>query len=250
MFSKKAKKVLGIRRPLALASAFAIAMGYLEATVVVYLRKLYYPEGFDFPLKPLPDLMAFTELGREAATLVMLVTVGMMLGRNKVERFAYFLYCFAVWDIVYYLGLKLVLDWPASLLTWDILFLIPIPWTGPVIVPLAATVSMIALSLLLIRVKHNTPSARLHPVQLGWLIAGAVVFIVACVWDYASFVVNNHGWPALYTLDKKALFAVTQYYTPADFPWLIWGMALLLIWTGIVSFGWHYKDAMIGRMLS
>ena len=32
---------------------YAVAMGYLEAAVVVYLRAIYYPEGFSFPLKPM-----------------------------------------------------------------------------------------------------------------------------------------------------------------------------------------------------
>ena len=233
------------RRSLTLATFFSIAMGYLEAAVVVYLRKLYYPEGFDFPLKPLPDLMAFTELGREAATLVMLVAIGLILGKNKLERFAYFLFCFAVWDIVYYIGLKGILDWPSSLLTWDILFLLPIPWTGPVIVPVAAAVSMIILSLLLIHVSNKLPAARLHTSHIGWLVMGSLVFILACVWDYATFVIKNHGWHALYTLDKKALFTVTAQYVPESFPWLIFALALLLIWIGIGSFVWANKKAFI-----
>jgi hypothetical protein len=31
-------------------AVFSMAMGYLESAVVVYLRKLYYPDGFKFPL--------------------------------------------------------------------------------------------------------------------------------------------------------------------------------------------------------
>ena len=28
---------------------FAVSMGFLEAIVVVYIRELYYPDGFRFP---------------------------------------------------------------------------------------------------------------------------------------------------------------------------------------------------------
>lgn len=241
------KKRLSNRRSLILATIFSIAMGYLEAAVVVYLRKLYYPEGFDFPLKPLPDLMAFTELGRETATIVMLVAIGLLLGKNKLERFAYFLFCFAVWDIVYYLGLEGILDWPASFFTWDILFLIPIPWTGPVIVPVAAAISMVIFSLILITVSNKLSTPKLKASHLGWLISGAVFFILACVWDYSTYVINNKGWNALYTLDKKTLFAVTQHYIPDNFPWLIFGLSMLLIWVGIGSFVWRNKKAFIAH---
>lgn len=221
-------------------------MGFLEAAVVIYLRKLYYPGGFEFPLKPLPDQIAFTELGRELSTLVMLITVGMMLGRSGLGQFAYFLLCFAIWDIVYYIGLKVVLDWPESLLTWDILFLIPIPWTGPLVVPLAAAFSMIILSFLLIRIKRNANRVKVKPMMWVYLISGALIFILACVWDYATFVISNFGWASLYTLDREAVFAVTKSYIPDQFPWIIWGISMLLIWLGIGNFGWHNRKQLSG----
>ena len=105
---------------------FGIAMGFFEAAVVVYLRQLYYPGGFSFPLK----IMALGELSieylREFSTLIMLFSLAIVAGRNFYERFSYFLLCFGIWDIFYYVWLKVLLDWPQSLLTWDILFLIPI----------------------------------------------------------------------------------------------------------------------------
>ncbi|HEY4798398.1 MAG TPA: hypothetical protein VII99_04895, partial [Bacteroidia bacterium] len=131
-------------------SLFSIAMGFLESAVVVYLRAIYYPRGFDFPLTNMNSLIAFTELGREAATIIMLAGIGIITGKNPTQRFAWFLYCFAIWDIFYYIFLKVLLNWPDSLFTWDILFLIPFPWVGPVICPCIISISMIALALLLI----------------------------------------------------------------------------------------------------
>src|SRR5215471_13766120 len=117
------------------ATAYAVAMAYLESAIVVYLRRLYYPHGFDFPLVIIDIPTLLLELGREAATIVMLATVGIAAGRTKVGKGAYFLLLFGVWDICYYIWLKAFVEWPSSLLTWDVLFLIPVPWVGPVLAP-------------------------------------------------------------------------------------------------------------------
>ena len=85
-------------------AVFAIAMAFLEAAVVVYLRELYYPEGFSFPLKMIPPKIYTIELGREAATIMMLAAVGWFSGRNFKSRFAGFAMAFGVWDIFYYLS--------------------------------------------------------------------------------------------------------------------------------------------------
>ncbi len=93
-------------------------MGMLEAIVVVYLRRIFYPSGFKFPLEIIPGSILQVEILRESCTLVMLVSISLIAGKNKLQSFAYFLFCFAVWDIVYYIGLKLILNWPASLFKW------------------------------------------------------------------------------------------------------------------------------------
>src|SRR5579859_4688314 len=130
---------------------FSIAMGFLETAVVVYLRKIYYPHGFQFPLTPVDPDIGLVEFLREAATIIMLVGIGIIAGKNTSQKFAIFLYCFAVWDIFYYVFLKLLLGWPESLFTWDILFLIPVPWVGPVLAPSIVALTMIAFALVTIR---------------------------------------------------------------------------------------------------
>ena len=75
------------------------------------------------------------DLVREFGTMVMLAAMGLAIGRNLREWFAGFMIAFGVWDIFYYVFLKVILDWPASLWTWDLLFLLPVPWIGPVIAP-------------------------------------------------------------------------------------------------------------------
>ena len=127
---------------------FAIAMGFLEAAVVIYLRELFYPNGFDFPLRGFlnPSILG-VEWIREFATVVMLAAIAVLAGKKFYERFAYFLYAFAIWDIFYYISLKATLDWPSSFLTWDLLFLIPWPWIGPVLTPVLWSILFIILSI-------------------------------------------------------------------------------------------------------
>jgi hypothetical protein len=144
---------------------FAIAMGYLEAAVVVYLREIYYPEGFNIPIKvkfhfikfgPVDELKTFskklmwTEVGREFSTIVMLVTIAVLTGDSLLDGFAYFLLVFGVWDIFYYVFLKVILNWPESFSTTDVFFLIPTPWIGPVWLPILCSVIIIIVSLFIL----------------------------------------------------------------------------------------------------
>ena len=81
---------------------FSIAMGFLETAVVVYLRELYYPFGFSIPMVGMSRTVIVTEVWREVATIVMLAMVGIMVAKKPVQRFGYFIYSFAAWDIFYY----------------------------------------------------------------------------------------------------------------------------------------------------
>ena len=116
-------------------SLFAITLGFLEAIVVVYLREIFYPAGFQFPLVLLPHEFYNIEILREITTIVLLACVGLLAGKTRYEKFGWFLLAFGIWDIFYYVGLKLALGWPPSFMTWDILFLIPVSWIGPVLAP-------------------------------------------------------------------------------------------------------------------
>ncbi len=144
-----------------LVTLFAIAMGYVESAVVVYLRALYYPDGFVVPLQVgfpyirftripdfegrIPPHILRTEIGREVATIVMLVTLAWLAGANPVQKLAVFLLAFGVWDIFYYVFLRVLIGWPRSLRTLDVLFLIPVPWIGPVWLPVSISLVMVLI---------------------------------------------------------------------------------------------------------
>ena len=134
----------------------AVSMAFVESAVVIYLRELYYPAGFDFPMVSMPGRIALTEILREIATLIMLLAMGFLAGKNARQRFAWFIYSFAVWDLFYYVFLKLVLNWPSSWFTWDILFLVPVVWTGPVLAPVLVSLTMIILAFTILYIDRAT----------------------------------------------------------------------------------------------
>ncbi len=114
-------------------------MGYLEAVVVVYIRKILILEGIvdltKMVISQVPAALIRIEISREVATIIMLVTLSLLIEKNKWMRLSVFLWTFAIWDIFYYASLKILIDWPQSLTTIDCLFLIPCPWIAPVWVP-------------------------------------------------------------------------------------------------------------------
>jgi hypothetical protein len=136
---------------LLLVAIFAIAMAYLESAVVVYLRGLYGIEDLLRDMNFTPDMYTFIELGREAATIVMLLIIGLIAGSNVSKKSGYFLIAFGVWDIFYYIWLYVFIQWPKSLFEWDILFLIPVPWWGPVIAPILISLLLILTGYFLIK---------------------------------------------------------------------------------------------------
>src|SRR5688572_7090718 len=140
-------------------------MAAVESAVVVYLRALHRGATPASVLAiQLPDHILAVEVARELATLVMLVAVGALAARGAWERFLYVALAFSVWDIFYYVWLWVFIGWPPSLLTWDVLFLIPVPWVGPVIAPVIVSICLVAGSLWLLR----RPTVRLS--RRAWLL--------------------------------------------------------------------------------
>jgi len=123
---------------------FGLAMAWMESATVAYLRMLVDRVN-PYQTRPLPlhPELASTEVVRELATMVMLFTVGWLAGRDWRTRLSYSLIAFGVWDIFYYVFLAVIVGWPKSVMDWDVLFLIPLPWWGPVIAPAIIALLMI-----------------------------------------------------------------------------------------------------------
>lgn len=208
---------------------FSIAMGFLETAIVVYLRLLYYPQGFDFPLVVLSPEVGVVEIFREAATIIMLAGVGILAGYNARQRFAFFLIAFAVWDLFYYVFLKLILDWPSSLFTWDILFLIPAPWVGPVLSPVIVCFTMLALSWVILRNEQFAISQNLNGWSWSLILSGSLVIIISWLWDYIAYSGRISDSP------DRAL-EVLSTYVPTYFNWWLFGVGEVLVIAGIVLY--------------
>ena len=164
---------------------FSIAFGYIEAAVVVYLRAIFHPDGFTFPLTDLGTILQekpllFTEIGREAATIVLIFTGAWLFGRNRRQRFAYFLTIFAIWDIFYYVWLKVLIDWPASIMDWDILFLIPGTWASAVLYPVLISITMLIFAAAILY--RDVRGRDIKVTRADWL-----VFFVAAIIVVLSF---------------------------------------------------------------
>ena len=127
----------GRRGALMWMALFGIAMGLLEAAVVVYLRRIYYSDNLLslFPLKIWERADLLLELAREGATLAMILAVALLAEADRGRRIAAFLFIFGVWDLFYYFWLKVTIRWPTHWLEWDILFLIPWAWLAPWLTP-------------------------------------------------------------------------------------------------------------------
>jgi len=214
-------------------SLFSIAMGFLESAVVIYLREITYPGGFDFPLHPIQGHLALTEVLREAATMIMLLTIAILAGRTTTEKFAWFLYCFAVWDIFYYVFLKMLIGWPASLFTWDLLFLIPITWTGPVLAPVLVSFTMILLAIILVRSTNKIPTTVIKGTEWIVLITGAFVIFLSLTWDYSTFILEHYSFREIWTVPKNDLFNLSLQYIPVKFNWILLGAGEGIIFTAI-----------------
>jgi len=165
---------------------YAVAMAYVESAVVVYLRALYYPHGFDFPLAPMPAGMMAIEIGREAATFIMLLGVAALEGADRWEWFLAFCLSFGVWDLFYYAWLRIFVRWPPSLFTWDVLFLIPVPWTGPVLAPVLVSGALVAGSLLLLRLKAQGMRLGFSAPVWTMAVTGGFLVLGSFVIDFAS----------------------------------------------------------------
>jgi hypothetical protein len=214
---------------------FSIAMGYLETAVVVYLRQIYYAGGFSFPLQPIQKSMAATEFWREAATIIMLVGAGALAGKNRLQRYAFFLFCFGIWDIFYYIFLKLLLNWPASITDWDLLFLIPAPWIGPVLAPVIVSLSMILFCLVIVWLQDKGYEFKIRKQEWFLQIGGCLVIIFSFIYDYVNYILRKAGVEHVWSLRGKGdLFRETVLYKPSHYNWCLFATGEIMLLLTIV----------------
>jgi hypothetical protein len=196
-------------------TVFAIAMGYFEAALVVYLRGLLYPADVlqIFPMRPISLSLLVIELGRETATIVMLASVAIITRTTLFRRLAVFAYLFGLWDIFYYVWLKVTIGWPTSWLEWDVLFLVPWVWLGPWVCP-----AMVAVLYTVWGGRALTSRSALHigRQRLGVFVIGALL----CLTSFLQ--------PAISVL-LEAGVAGLERYVPDGFWWASFSVGWVLM---------------------
>lgn len=229
------KTILNRQKTLLLVTTFSIAMGFMESAVVVYLREIYYPNGFQFPMVSLKHAIMATEIIREAATIIMLVTIGWLAGKTQSSRFAYFLLAFAIWDLVYYIFLKVIIGWPQSIFDWDILFLIPLPWVSPVLAPCLVAVTMLILALLILQTENAGMQIRLNTKMMFTFVTGSLVIIFSFMRCYLNYV------------KATSPQVIVAGFVPQSFDWLVFFVGLAFIISGIIML---YKNSILKSKLT
>ena len=194
---------------------FAVAMAYLEAAVVVYLRRLYGIKDLILSVPPFDPQIGAIESGRELATLVMLLAVGLAAGKTLQSRLGFAVFAFGLWDIFYYIWLRVFVGWPHSMLDVDLLFLIPLPWWGPVLSPTLIAALMVLGGALAVIGDDRGQTARLEQADWVLLIAGNLLMLSAFMADALAVL------PA----DAQTLSQLR----PTDFNWAVYLIGLSLV---------------------
>jgi hypothetical protein len=201
---------------------YAAAMAWMESAVVYYLRTMVnriepYQEN------PLPIIggMGQAELVREAATLVMLLAVGVLAGKTWRSRLGYSAIAFGVWDIFYYVFLKVMCHWPHSALDWDILFLLPVPWWGPVLAPVSIALLMIVWGTLATQFEDQTLPEMFY--WKAWLLNFSGVALALYLFMADTLAVASKGVDAL------------RIVLPTHFNWPLFCFALSLMAVPVVQ---------------
>src|SRR5215510_8384674 len=204
------------RTRLLIVVGFAAAMAWVESACVYYLRVLvdriepYQPN----PL-PIVGTLGHVELVREGATLVMLLMVGILAGRTWRPRLGYAALAFGVWDILYYVFLRIMSGWPTSLLDWDILFLLPLPWWGPVLAPVCIATLMIVWGTVVTQGRDRFPATGFT--WASWGVSSAGILLALRIFMADSIRALPGGRDTV----RQVL--------PAAFNWPMFGAALLLM---------------------
>ena len=197
-----------IKTRLLSVSIFAIAMGIMEAICVVYIRKIIFPPDGNIANIPIANFNFTIEAIRETMTITMLTTVSILSAYNVRTRLAMFFLAFGTWDILYYVGLRIFLQWPASIMDWDTLFLIPVSWYSPVLVPVLISLYFIGGSIFIVLHEGNGIRLKFNATVI------LLQFFAFVIWFY-SFIVNS-------TMISEIG------YSNAEYSWTLFFIGLLL----------------------
>ncbi len=196
-----------MKKRLAVLTLFSITFAFFVTAVMYFIRSHYYPNGFAFPVKLLKGLPFAIEYMRQLANLVIIFSVAYLAGRNFNQRMAAFIFVFGLWDIFYYIWFYILIQWPSSFMNWDLLYRVPVHWSGPVIAPILVSLALICAALFIFYFEYKNWELRFS--WMDWfieIVAGAGL-LIAFLWNYQK---------------------IRQGLVPAHFPWWIFAASLVL----------------------
>jgi hypothetical protein len=153
-------------------------------------------------------------LGRELATLVVVLSADWVAGKSIQSRLGFALVAFGVWDIFYYMWLRVFIAWPITLLDPDILFLIPLPWWGPVIAPILVSLLMIIGGTMAVFRNNQGHAIRFRILEAITLLIGILAMLFAFMQDALSILPASAG--------------LISQLKPSQFNWMVFLVGLLL----------------------
>ena len=166
----------------------------------------------------------------------MLACIGILAGRERYEKFAFFLYSFAIWDIFYYVFLKIVLGWPPSIMTLDTLFYIPIKWFGPVLAPVLISLTLILFAVLIERAEGTRKKVYISVREEALLILGGLVILFTFLYDYAKLLLDGAS-----NLSSPQMQQILNTYAPTTYNWPIFILGEIILFIGIGMFYCRYR---------
>ena len=225
------------KRTITLLSLYAVAMALLESAVVVYMRHLYFADNplEIFPIQFLSSYDTILELSREAATVVMILTVALLAeSSSRTRSFAAFVFVFGVWDLFYYFWLKVLMGWPRSWLEWDVLFLIPSAWLGPWICPAMISLLFIAWGFWTLRSADNI---SFTPHSLTVFATGVSLSLVSFLQPAGAVFIDGG-------------IAELSQYTPSSFWWWLFvpGYLLMTCGLGMTLYSVSYRGSAVANV--
>lgn len=164
-------------------SLFAVAFAWIESAVVHYLHSQFYQDGFSFPLVPWPMKLTLIEVAREISTMIILAGAAYLAAGKWWSRFAWFMFLMGVWDIFYYIWLLLFEGWPSSPFTMDLLFLVPVPWAGPVLAPVLVSIGLMICGVMVILTELTTSRFNPGVFVMSTTLAGWALVLTSFLWD-------------------------------------------------------------------
>ncbi|MGC8943970.1 MAG: hypothetical protein ACP5IV_00440 [Caldisericia bacterium] len=144
--------------------------------------------------------------------------IGPLSGKNFIQKLSYFIYTFGVWDIFYYITLKIFLNRPQSILAWDILFLIPVPWIRPVIAHVTCASTMILMGIIIINFEESGINMKIDFFEWIFIILGSLIILFTFIYDYLKLIIDGiikYGFKNLMNnivfLNEISMFIPTKY---------------------------------------